>query len=242
MRETLSAASFLDRNRESCYQQWTYLENNIQAVDFLLCDAYISQNALRPSLTAVFFLRDTEGGHIGFLGADFALRELPPMPDIYAEIRRPRHFLAAVPVGQGDQTNRLDREIDTIISVIDELITFRGVYHVKLHFNSSQAVIWQVDDPYRYRLLSILDLLDPDSCLAYPRHTYPTSAQVEQSAIRPVLERWKLLRKDTDIAYLRSASLNIFNGMVGVSFSSDGSHYLPLEDFLRMDGMAITAP
>ncbi|MHB1333315.1 MAG: hypothetical protein ACYCY1_12020 [Sulfuriferula sp.] len=159
MREALSTASFLDRNRESCYQQWAYLENNMQAVDFLLCDAYISQNALRPSLTAVFFLRDTEGSHIGFLGADFALRELPLMPDMYTEIRKPRYFVAAVPAGQEHQTSRLDREIDTIVSILDELITFHGVYHVKLHFNSSQAVIWQVDDPYRYRLLSILDLL-----------------------------------------------------------------------------------
>ena len=143
-----------------------------------------------------------------------------PQPELNL-IRKPRYFVAAVPAGQEHQTSRLDREIDTIVSILDELITFHGVYHVKLHFNSSQAVIWQVDDPYRYRLLSILDLLDPDSCLAYPRHTYPTSAQVEQSAIRPILERWKLLRKDAGIAYLRSASLNIFNGMVGLSFSSD---------------------
>lgn len=239
MREALSTANFLNRNRERCYQQWPYLEGNVQAVDFVLCEAYISQNALRPSLTAVYFLRDAEGNHIGFLGADFALRELPPMPDMYAEVRRARHFVAVLAGSQEHQTNRLDREIDIVISVLEELISFHGVFHAKLHFNSSQAVLWQVDDPYRYRLLGIADLLDPDSCLAYPRHAYPANAQVNQSAIRPILERWKSLRKDAGIAYLRSASLNIFNGMVGVSFSSDGSHYFPQEDFLRAEGMAI---
>jgi uncharacterized protein with NRDE domain len=50
MREALSVANFLDRSRETCYQQWPYLGDHTQAVDFLLCEAYISQNALRPSM------------------------------------------------------------------------------------------------------------------------------------------------------------------------------------------------
>jgi hypothetical protein len=33
--------------------------------------------------------------------------------------------------------------------------------------------------------------------------------------------------------YLRSGSLNIYNGIVGLNFSCDGSHYMPWDDFLH---------
>ena len=33
--------------------------------------------------------------------------------------------------------------------------------------------------------------------------------------------------------YLRSGSLNIFNGMVGLTFSCDGSHYMPWRELLE---------
>jgi hypothetical protein len=36
--------------------------------------------------------------------------------------------------------------------------------------------------------------------------------------------------------YLRSGSLNIINGIVGLNFSCDGSHYMPVEDFLEKGG------
>ena len=35
--------------------------------------------------------------------------------------------------------------------------------------------------------------------------------------------------------YLRSASLNIVNTIVGLNFSCDGSHYLPYDEFLQKD-------
>ena len=36
---------------------------------------------------------------------------------------------------------------------------------------------------------------------------------------------------DTTI-YLRTASINIFNAMVSLTFSCDGSHYMRYDDFL----------
>jgi hypothetical protein len=38
-----------------------------------------------------------------------------------------------------------------------------------------------------------------------------------------------------EMFYLRSATLNIFNGIVGLTFSCDGSHYIPYDEFLGMD-------
>jgi len=32
--------------------------------------------------------------------------------------------------------------------------------------------------------------------------------------------------------YLRSGMLNIFNGLIGLTFSCDGSHYMPWDEYL----------
>ena len=240
MREALSVAAFLDKSRETFYQQWPYLDETTQAVDFLLCDAYISQHALRPSMTAIMFVRDHDGELLGFVGADFALRDLPQSNAVYKEERRARHFSVGAGLSQATSQrehyhSRLDQNLTTVMSVLEELIQFHGVFHVKLHFSSSQAVIWQMDDPYRYRILSISDLLDPDTCLAYPSRTYPQSAMIRRDEVRDILEYLGRLRMQNDAIYLRSGSVNIYNGMIGISFSSEGSHYIPHEQFLKTD-------
>jgi hypothetical protein len=53
--------------------------------------------------------------------------------------------------------------------------------------------------------------------------------------IRPVLEGFKELRFLDEMLYLRSGTLNIFNGIVGLTFSCDGSHYIPFDEFLNRD-------
>ncbi|MFZ0469075.1 MAG: hypothetical protein WAL92_09160 [Thiogranum sp.] len=34
---------------------------------------------------------------------------------------------------------------------------------------------------------------------------------------------------------LRTASVNVINGLVGLNFSCDGTHYLPVSEFLEKD-------
>jgi hypothetical protein len=55
---------------------------------------------------------------------------------------------------------------------------------------------------------------------------------VPRNKIRPILDGLRELRFMDEMFYLRAGSLNIFNGMVGLTFSCDGSHYLPWDDFL----------
>ena len=53
--------------------------------------------------------------------------------------------------------------------------------------------------------------------------------------IATVLEGLKSLRFADETIYLRSGSLNVCNGMVGLNFSCDGSHYMHYEEFLEKD-------
>ena len=50
--------------------------------------------------------------------------------------------------------------------------------------------------------------------------------------IMPVFDLFKSLRFADENVYLRAGSLNLFNGMVGLNFSCDGSHYMRCDEFL----------
>jgi len=216
-----------------------YMMNLNTEGDMTLSEAYISLRANRPSVTAVQKIY-REGEFIGYLGGDFDLRYLPITKDLYADPSRWRQIkgdpvIRSQVFEQKRIQSRVDEQIDLIIPIMDELVSENGAFHVKLHFSSSRATLWMLDDPYRYQLLEFNDLIDPDTCLAYPHHAYPVDAVVPQSSIRPILETFKHLRFADDTIYLRAGSVNIFNGIVGLNFSCDGSHYIPFDQFLAKD-------
>jgi hypothetical protein len=215
-----------------------YMNERVPAEGFLLSQAYISLRAKRPSLTAIQLVRDADGRALGFVGADFDLRDLPITGELYEEPKNWRQ-IKGDPAIRGNvfhQTrvnSQMDENIDTVLGVIEELMTERGVFHIMLHFSSNRAVIWVFDDPYRYRLLDIDALTHPNTCLAYPKRAYPADALVPSDQIRPVLDSLRALRFMDEILYLRSGTLNIFNGVIGLTFSCDGSHYLAWDEFLN---------
>ncbi len=204
-----------------------------------LSEAYISLRAERPSVTAIqrVYLEERQ---IGYLGADFDLRGLPITKDLYSEPTRWRQ-LKGDPAIRGNVfqqcriQSRLDDQIDMILPVLEELIVENGVFHLKIHFSSSRATIWLLNDPYRYQLLEFDDLVDPDVCLAFPHSAYPDEAIVPKDQIRPILDTFKHLRYADETIYLRAGSINVFNGIVGLNFSCDGSHYIPVDQFLARD-------
>jgi hypothetical protein len=204
-----------------------------------LSEAYISLRVERPSVTAIQRVALDER-LIGFLGADFDLRGLPITKDLYSEPTRWRQ-LKGDPAIRGNVfqqcriQSRLDEDISMILPVLEELILEHGAFHLKTHFSSSRATIWLLDDPFRYQLLEYDDLVDPDVCLAFPHTPYPDEAIVPKDQIRPILDTFKHLRYADETIYLRSGSINVFNGMVGLNFSCDGSHYIPADQFLARD-------
>jgi hypothetical protein len=215
-----------------------YMEGIIGSTDFKLSDAYISRNKKRPSFTAIQVIRNTEGERIGFLGADFDLRELPGIKERYKEPDNWRQIkgdpaIRGVVFHQQRIESQMDKHLDEVIPIMTELMAEHGVFHGKLHFSSSRASIWLVDDPFSYRILNIDEIIDPDICLAYPQHEYHERAIVPIDNIMPIFEIFRSLRFADDNVYLRAGSLNLINGMVGLNFSCDGSHYMRYDEFLE---------
>ena len=217
--------------------QRPYMRELVPADGFVLSQAYMSQRANRPSLTAIQLVRGTDWQVLGFIGADFDLRNLPITRKLYEEPKYWRQIkgdpaIRGTVFHQTRTDSQMDANIDTVMGVVEELMAEHGVFHVMLHFSSSRAVAWVLDDPYRYRLLDIDALTDPDICLAYPTHDYPADALIRREQIRPVLDNLRALRFMDEMLYLRSGTVNLFNGIVGLTFSCDGSHYVPVDEFL----------
>jgi hypothetical protein len=126
----------------------------------------------------------------------------------------------------------MDRNMDNALSILEELLTERGMFQCQIHFSSSQAVIWTIDDPLRYRILDQEALQDTDICLVYPSRPYPSDAVIPRADIARILDGMRVLRVVDTTIYLRTASINIFNGMVSLTFSCDGSHYMRYDEFL----------
>ena len=215
-----------------------YMQGIIGTTDFKLSEAYISKNKKRPSLTAIQVIRNHKGKHVGYLGADFDTRELPHSESGYTEPDAWRQIKGDPAIRSGlflqQRVNSImDGRLDEVLPIMNELMCEHGVFHGKLHFSSSRGTIWTVDDPFIYRILSIEELTDPDICLAYPGHPYPERAIVPAGMIMDVFNMFRTLRFADETVYLRAGSLNIINGMVGLNFSCDGSHYMRYDELLE---------
>ncbi len=208
------------------------------SIAFHLSEAYISQNKMRPSVTAIQTIRDESGKTVGFLGVDFDLRELPHSNVIYEEPSQWRQIKGDPVIRDGLFLQRrveslMDQRMDDLLSVHEALMRDQGVHHFQIHFSSSRSTIWHSDDPFVYRILTMDELSNTDICLAYPIRPYLKRAIVPASSISKILKLFKALRFTDETVYLRSASLNIVNGKVGLNFSCDGTHYLNHDEFLE---------
>ncbi len=215
-----------------------YLQRALKGDDYYLSEAYISRNRKRPSLTAVKTIYDTDGKTIGYLGADFDLRELPQTTEQYKDEKiwlqvKGDPAIRSGLFSQQRIESAMDAQIDDVLSLVEELILVQGVFHAKLHFSSSRATLWRVENPFVYQILNFDELSNPDICLAYRHQEYFEKAIVKPEKIPLIFQQFKTLRFADETIYLRAASLNVVNGMVGLNFSCDGSHYMSHEEFLE---------
>jgi hypothetical protein len=218
------------------HAQRPYMKEAMPAWGFLLSDAYINLEERWPSLTALQVVV-SDAGTLGILGADFDLRSLPVTSALYQEPGSWRQVkgdpaIRSTLFQQTRTESPMDRNMQNALSILEELLTERGIFQCQIHFSSSQATIWTIDDPLRYRILDQEALQDPDICLVYPSRPYPADAAIPRTDITRILDGMQALRMVDTTIYLRTASINIHNGMVSLTFSCDGSHYMRYDEFL----------
>lgn len=199
-------------------------------------DAYISTATLKPCVSVAHTICH-EQETIAILVFDLDLEKLPlPKQDFSLEDWRQ---IKGDPEIRSNLFNQhridsaMDLSIDTVHAIANELICELGVFHLKLHYASSRATIWSYDDPYNYHVHVLDEITSPNIFLLYPKKSYPSQAKVAPEQVIEVFDKFKHMRFMDENLYLKTASLNIMNATIGLSFSCDGNHYLTVDEFLK---------
>jgi hypothetical protein len=218
------------------YLQNVTADNN---TGLILSDVYIDKQTHKPCITSLRRIHMNDE-IIGYVAADFGLQDLPLKEVNEVQSHEWRQIKGDPSIRktlfhQTRSRSAMDEHLDEVLDVVESLMTSQGIFHTKLHFSSSRATLWPYSDPYRYRLHILDEIINPKVCLAYEKMPYPGQAVVSANLIHNVLNTFKPLRMEDETIYLRAASLNIMNGLVGLNFSCDGSHYMPADQFLEKD-------
>lgn len=213
-----------------------YLAQISDIKHLMLSDVYLSQTTSRSCITALQVVT-VKKEVFGLIAVDLDLMRLPRHSTDFSDAEQWRQ-IRGDPAIRGSmflqihELSTLDHSIENVVPIIEELICERGIFHVKIHYSSSRTTLWQLENPYHYRVHVLDEILNPAVCLAYPPVKYTNNALVTKQQVKEVLDKFTQLRFADETVYLRSASINIINGMVGLTFSCDGTHYLTAEKFM----------
>ncbi len=211
-----------------------YLKGNLPYQGLILSPAYLSQRSMQPCITAMQAVRHADQ-LVGFIAADFHLKDLPVMSS--PALRRAQQ-LSNGPASHGRPSrviSSVDDNIDYLTYVLITLMQEHGVFQAQIHFTSARCVLWSIDNPFHYQPHTVEELMMPELFIQYPKQTYIRQANTDQENIPLVMAQIKALREGNDTNYLRSASLNIINNLVSLTFVSDGTQYIAAGEFLNRE-------
>ncbi|PLX34306.1 MAG: hypothetical protein C0605_13940 [Hyphomicrobiales bacterium] len=135
---------------------------------------------------------------------------------------------------QKRQQSMFDEQLDRLHRVVFSLACTKGAFHIKAHYSSSQLTCWFYDDPFNYRVYVKDEVLDKGFLDSLPSLCFEgRHPRIESHQMTPILDEFARLRMSDEQIYLRSASINRLNGMIGMNFSCDGSHYIQHDQFLN---------
>lgn len=124
-----------------------------------------------------------------------------------------------------------DARIDELMATVSTLLTRHGVFHTKIHFSSNQLTCWLYNDPYRYRVFIGDEVFAPGFLQGFDQVLAIERPLIGADAVSAILGEFCRLRLKDESVYLRNGSINLINGVIGMTFSCDGSHYLPVAEF-----------
>lgn len=155
------------------------------------------------------------------------------MPDRWLQIKGDPSVRAFL-FQQSRAESLFDGDIDRIHEIVHTLLTRKGAFHVKVHYSSSQLTCWFADDAYRYRVFVKEEVLE-DGFLDQFRdctidHLQPVINTLDTLAI---VKEFRRLRTTDSNIYLRNGSINRINGVIGMTFSCDGAHYIDHKTFFE---------
>ncbi len=127
-----------------------------------------------------------------------------------------------------------DTDLNRIHEIVYALLTFKGAFHVKIHYSSSQLTCWFADDAYRYRVFVLEEVLETEFLMQFRNcnidHLQPL---IDAQDTLAILKEFKRLRSTDKTIYMRNGSISRINGLIGMTFSCDGAHYIDHKTFFE---------
>jgi len=216
-----------------------YLMKNLPYRGVMLSSIYMSLSTHKQCITVLHSINRGDE-LLGFICADFSIADLPEPAEQTQQNFHWTQFKGDPAVRgtvfmQERVQSLLDEHINEVSELIEILMVEHGVFHSKIHFSSGRISMWLLEDPYSYRIYTTDELINPDICLAFPQRAYHEKAKIPPNKVKEILQQFRALRFADETIYLRSSSINLMNGILGLTFSCDGSHYMPYEEFLERD-------
>jgi hypothetical protein len=125
-----------------------------------------------------------------------------------------------------------DTYIDQVHERVEALLTRKGVFHTKIHYSSSQLTCWFARDPFCYEKFVREEVIEPSFPERFPDSDHAGRVPLlDGRDISRVLKEFRRLRLTDETLYLRNAAINLINGMINMTFSCDGTHYIDHRTF-----------
>ena len=127
-----------------------------------------------------------------------------------------------------------DTNLDRVHEIVLTLFMQKGVFHSKIHYSSSQLTCWFARDPFCYEKFVREDVLEDGFLGRFPDADYAGRRPlIDAAGMKRLLAEFKRLRVTDETIYLRNAAVNLINGMINMSFSCDGTHYIDHKTFFE---------
>ncbi len=132
--------------------------------------------------------------------------------------------------------SEFDRNIEQLHALVARLFVEGRVFHVIVHYSSNQLTCWSYADPFRYRVSVGDAVFASNFATQFARTVGAATPAIPYYDIGVILSEFQRLRFKDPHIYLRHGSINVMNGVIGLAFSCDGSHYLSYNEFQRVIG------
>ena len=130
-----------------------------------------------------------------------------------------------------------DAEIDKLHDVVSQLFSCKGMFHSKIHYSSSQLTCWFASDPFCYEKFVREEVFEDRFLDRFRNNDYAgREPLIDRSEIDIILGEFRRLRLTDETVYLRNGAINLINGMINMSFSCDGTHYIDHRTFFERLG------
>lgn len=132
----------------------------------------------------------------------------------------------------GCQTaGHFDGQLEDLIRICEKLILSKGVFHLTIHFSSSQLVCWTFDNPYSYQIYHAEEVFSEHFMRLFAPLDSHLHTCIPRERVRPILRTLKAMREKQQGSELRNASIHMMNGYIALSFDCDDTRYINFRNF-----------